>query len=227
MNFLPPPQLRVYMRILPNAAVAFFLMWLVMGFIANSDPYIKAASEHLALAPRVYPVGGLPWEAAAYHAQQTLDYLIFFPEACRPGRQINDFQVDQCKKFKDVLADYLGLFILPWIVTFFLAAYLKSKAALFYRHARRALRDSEPSGVGVVTHPPHLPPGWLGWLYCIQALSVQLPQGEQRTVWMSSKVQLPQPGQKVALYSVGKEWGKERWIGVFYAPHVAVFSSRF
>lgn len=225
-SFLPPSGLRIYSRILPFAALTLLLMWIVMGLLAASGPYVQLAQEHVAVSPRAYPIGGLPWKAAAHHAYQTLDYIVFYPDECKKGHQINDFQVEQCKKFKSVLADYLALFALPWVTVLFVVAYLRTRVLFFYRRARHALRAPEHEAVGTVTDPPQGPSDLLTWLYGVQAICVQRSPGAQEVVWMSSRVEAPNPGQKVALYSLSREGGKKRTIALFFAPHMAVFSSR-
>jgi hypothetical protein len=91
-----------------------------------------------------------------------------------------------------------------------------------YRGARKKFKANRPMAVGVVTDPALLPTDRFGWFHGLVLASVQLPAGEQMAVYFPEGSEIPDPGQKVAIFEWGTWAGKPRHIGLLYAPQMFV-----
>jgi hypothetical protein len=53
-------------------------------------------------------------------------------------------------------------------------------------------------------------------------VSVQLENGSQERVYLPAGSTLPLPGEKLALVDISVGKAGKKWVGVHYAPHIAV-----
>jgi hypothetical protein len=144
------------------------------------------------------------------------------PEGCVHGEAYSEFQKERCSAFWNKIGVASAIGVIPFGVLwlYFLLGMDSMRAT--YRRVRRAVDHGPPRAQGVVTNPPVAPNDFYGWLYGFRMLAIQLPNHKQVRIHFSREAQVPLPGDKLMIFSAGKAFGRKRYFGVFYAPHIAV-----
>ncbi|MCC7440909.1 MAG: hypothetical protein IT285_04715 [Bdellovibrionales bacterium] len=220
------PRLRFYPRwalvVSPLLIVGFF----GVGIAAKVPPFasrvetpngVEYLGEEVAWVESWWPP-----TVARNHYHRVLSYAWNFPEVCWPGREINDFQTKQCAQFRERMILGAGLCLLPLIVLLLALMNGGGKLTLLYRKGWSSLTKGRPLAQAVVTDPPEAGTDFFSWLFCLQGVSLQLPDGRQVVASIDSETPIPLPGQKFLVYDLGQYFGKPRYVGLLHAPHLAV-----
>ncbi|MGZ3699980.1 MAG: hypothetical protein ACXVCH_17945, partial [Bdellovibrionota bacterium] len=144
------------------------------------------------------------------------------PGVCLSGAAVNDFQRTQCDKFwveAIKQATYTVAPLVP-VLLFFLFGFEALGAT--YRRARRKLEKGAADFPAIVTNPARMSNDFYSWMFCLNCVSVQLNEKTQIRVYLAPEDAIPLPGQTMAVFILGNQFGKRRFIGRTYTPHVAV-----
>lgn len=91
-----------------------------------------------------------------------------------------------------------------------------------YRQGFKRVEKGNAVEVGRVTAPARLRSDLFGFFFCLRSVSVQLKSGRQLRLYVPLHARQPKTGETVAIFEMGEYFGKKRYVGVLYTPHVAV-----
>lgn len=204
-------------KFLKHLALPCF-MFLFIGFlgvgVAANSPYFQEAS-----GPSAVPTF---WEAAGNVYKVTASRIGNLPSFCVFGEKSNDFQQTQCDRFWEDLLRTGALALAPFLLMGLVAFLnLEILSGFYLRMAKKVEKEKATLG-GKVTQPPEAPEDFFSWYYCLQPVTVELANKNQIKVYLSSMRPVPIAGETLALFDAGTHMGQKRFVGVVYAPHIAV-----
>lgn len=207
------PQGTFLGRVLGPATGLFFLVFMMMGVIANS-PLLGGPKSPEARIPF--------WEASFKHLQNTIHQLSAIPEVCWSGSTVNDFQKQQCDQYWNNLFTAVAVAILPFAaaILFFLVSLDQFKG--LYKKTKKRISTGKAIFSGTVTDPALAPTDLFSWFYCLRAVTVELKDKRQVKVYVSLDSPIPRPGQTLAVLEPFMIMGQRRYMAMLYMPHVAV-----
>lgn len=207
------PKGRFLNRMIVPIMGIYVLFFLCSGVIANTSSFREDQG----------PAAVIPfWAAAMGNAQKTISSLLHLPEVCWLGNTVNDFQVQQCNMFWGNLLKSGILTLAPFLALIAVYFFAQDQFASIYVKVRKQIDQGKVAFTGVVTDPPEAPADWVSWYYCLRPLTVQLPNKSQVLVYISLDAIPPRPGETLVVFDAGIRGGKRRYLGMLYAPHVAV-----
>jgi len=218
------------------AAGAFAFGFLIMGILTSSPDTGQALGQLIgpggasrlpassALLPPDPMLSSNPVAAAGIHWKQTLSYWFQFPTACWGDNAVNDFQRSQCADFYNRLTTSTILALIPSAAALIFLLLALDKLNGFYRRSRKTIDKGKALFAGMVTEPAEAPNDLFGRTFCLRAISVQLSNKQQMSVYLPLNAPVPLPGQTLAVFEGGKFFGAKRYIATLYAPHLAVVS---
>jgi hypothetical protein len=209
------PKARFLLRLIPPAGAVFAVGYVIVGIMAN-QPMFQPSNILAAELP--------PLRMASQVYSSFIHDVTHIPEVCQTGDTVNSFQKRQCDEFWERLMMRAGLVAVPFVLfILFIMIGLDSTVGA-YRFARKKVEKGKAVFSGIVTDPAQAPNDMFGWFYCLRAISVQLENKTQMTVYVTKDMPVPMPGQTLAVFDGNSYLGKKRHFAVVYAPHVAVIS---
>lgn len=195
----------------------------VLGFVATG--FVSGTPEFR--RPSRAPSGfSSPVELAQQHYASLQADLAQIPEACLNGATANDFQKHQCDEYWSALIKRVALGILPVFSILFFYLPVRGIFEKVYTRSRKAIEKGK--AFSSATAVPFAGAGkasdFFCWFFCFSKQSVQLPNRSMVDVYFPQAAILPRPGQTVAVFELGRVFGRARYIGVLHTPHVAVVS---
>jgi len=162
---------------------------------------------------------------AQYQYSKFFHELVNVPSICVTGKTVNEFQVQQCQAYWNTLLVRTFWFSFPFLCLMAFLFFGFDYVWLTYRRAAKKIETGKGAFVGVVTNPPDVPNDIYGWFHCFRLMSAQVQKGQQIQVYIPLNAPKPEPGSRLSVADVGKRFGKQRYVGVIYTPHVAVVST--
>lgn len=165
--------------------------------------------------------GGSPIEAAFRHKDQFVQMVHEIPMHCWTGKSVNQLQVQQCSDTWKKVAIAGGLTSIPVVASFLFFIIALDSLEGVYRRARKKIKEGKALFKGRVTEskPKH---DLFSWVYGFQPVLTVLTQGQEVRVYVPQYGVEPRPGDSLAIFDGGKILGENRYLGLLYAPHVAV-----
>jgi hypothetical protein len=160
--------------------------------------------------------------ASTSHYKETLGHLLNIPESCWPGNAVSEFQTHQCELFWNKLTSSVLLDLFPLIITIGFLLWGIGSMSQVYRRVRKQLDHSSAQFSGIVTQPPEASEDLFSWCFCFRPVAIQLANGHQVKVYVPLADPAPRAGETLAIFAAGIWWGKKRYVGMLYAPHVSV-----
>lgn len=185
------------MRILPGVIFAYFFFLDITGFLVP---------------------GGSGWG----YQNAFVGKLAQAPKACVIGDYESDYERRKCGELWTSFATEGAMALLPLLLAGVLLYLANDEKELVYRRARKRVEKGDALFKGIVTDPPVLPKDAFAFLACMNVMSLQLANGTQMKVYLPETSPKPRPGETLAVFDVGKTLGAKRYVGVFYAPHLAI-----
>lgn len=204
------------------AALVFFFAWYVMGAVA-SGPAVRAKTPSFRdLASQGVPAKARPGEAARIHFGNFLYVLTHVPEVCSTGEPVNELQKEQCRDFWGNLL-VAGLVAgIPFGAVMVFGWLAFDSLQFVYRRARRRIEKGKAAlSARISERPVVLASDAWGWIHCLRSIEVRV-QGQAMKVYIPEAEELPAVGQTLAIIDGGKGFGKPRFFGMVYTPHVAI-----
>ncbi len=164
----------------------------------------------------VAPEGSNAWEKAVYLAEN-------FPAVCRSHQEVNDLQRARCDKLWLKAVVFFGLATFPFLLGLVAAFIARDHIRFFYRATRQRIRRFPPETKGLVLRHAWTP-DLFAWIYCLRKVIVELPDGQRKEVYVPLSDAAPRSPEILTLFDAGRSFGKKRWVGVLYAPHMAIRS---
>lgn len=203
----------VQRKVMPLAGVVLGLGMILVGALADmadTQPPRGPAAE-VALIQRSYQVYA-----------RFVGRLFTLPQVCWSGNTVNDFQRKQCDEFWSELALRGAVAAIPFGVALLVLLMGREQITTFYRRSRKRVDAGQADAGGVVTDPAQAAGDRFSWFFGLRVITIQLADKTQLRVYLPENAPIPQPGQKLAAFKVGKLLGAPRHIGVIYAPHLAI-----
>lgn len=219
------PRSRFLRRMFAPALGVFGVGMIVMGLLATS-PEIQPArkpSSSIIPAPRVQ-VRGDVMTASLLQMVYTVDSWIQIPQVCWNGNTVNDFQKTQCNEYWDRAFRSAGVSSIPVVLVAVFLMIGLDQLNMLYRRSRKTITKGQAWNAGTVTQPAEAPQDFFGWAFCLRPIMVQLQDKEktQLKVYIPMEASIPLPGQTLAIFEGGVWMGSKRYVGLLYAPHLAV-----
>ena len=213
------PEARLWPKLLLVSMAAFGLGIPGMALVADL-PEIKLHERVPSSMPGepelVAPEGSSAWEKA--------DFLFeHYPQVCREGRIHNELQRERCEKLWLKSLVVFGLASFPFILALIAWFVARDHIRFFYRATRKRILRFPPESKGRITSAA-LGPDAFSWYYCLRKVWVELPEGQHREIYVPLEIPIPRAGEVFTLFDAGSFFGKKRWVGVLYAPHMAIRS---
>lgn len=202
----------------PAFALVLILGWFAQGLIA-SVPSVRTALPNGESLPFLSEAG--PFATANAQRRNFWSSINQVPAACLSGEG-SQFQRQQCERYWFGLGEAGLLAFLPLLITIIFYGLMFNSAGRLFARIRKVIKDAKPAASGKVTHPALLPNDLFARFFGLQRLSVQLSNQKQVAVYVPNDGHFPRPGEVLLVYDVGSVFLKKRWVGVLYAPHVAV-----
>jgi len=111
---------------------------------------------------------------------------------------------------------------LPFLIAFLVWRGLLGNLENFYRRSYQKISSGQAAFKGTVTNPALGPDDFFGWFFCLRSIVVERADRSQLRVHMPRGSIVPRPGEQLAVFESGKSFGVQRYIGILYAPHVAI-----
>jgi hypothetical protein len=208
------PKATFLQRMLLPCLLVGALIWMSVGVWVSSPGF----SDHRA------PSAVIPfWEVSLNLDRALVSKLNTIPGVCWSGNTTNEFQKHQCDEFWNELIQVSVFALIPLLGGMFFLWVLSIQFQGLYQRAQKKIKKGKVSFGGVVTHPARAPQDPFSWFYCLRPITVELKNKSQVTVYVSSQVPSPLPGETLAVFDMGKAMGETRYLGIVYAPHVAIF----
>lgn len=213
------PRVRFLVRMATPILFVFILGFFALGL----TPPQHATRRPAGMEAKPAPTANLPpFQVAKTHYEVLLNDWKKMPEPCWTGKTVNEVQARQCDEFWKKWLTSAAIGAAPFgSVLLFIYLALDS-LGLTYDRARRRIKNRRMLFAGVVTEPAHAPADLYAWVYCMQAVTVQLGNGVQIKVYLPLTAPRPRPGETLAIFDGGRVFGTKRYLAMFYAPHLAI-----
>ncbi len=222
-RFNPPSRSRIAVRVFPLATFVFVLAMPVMDSVSRQleAEGLGRVPSAVSLAPDAAPVVVVSPDAG--HFERTQAFFQSFPQVCLKGTEVNDLQRERCQGLWSKAWIMAGVASLPFLAFFLMLGGFLQYAGAFYGRVRRQVRQGQPTFSGRVSRREGLDRGLFGYFLGMNRVAVEAV-GQRKQVWvyLPESEPLPLPGQTLSVFDAGKAWGKSRFFGVLYAPHLAV-----
>lgn|GEM_PF-3201075 len=207
------PKKAFFIKMLAPAVAVFGLSIPVLGVI------IGAMSSEVSgqISGRLSPI-----EAAFRQKDQFVQIVRDIPMHCWTGKSVNQFQVQQCNDTWKKVAVSGGLTAIPLVCSllFFMIAFDSLDGV--YRRARKKIKEGKALSKGRVADPSHLRQDLFSWVYGFKAVATLLADGQEVRVYVPQHGVESRSGDSLAIFDGGMILGEKRYLGLLYAPHVAV-----
>lgn len=209
-------------RMLAPSLGVLAISFAVMGSFATSPLVHRLERSPATLGEPRPPIQAEPVQAAVQQWRRASDYFAEVPAACISGNTPSQFQAQQCSEHWQRLGYMSAVAALPILAWLLFWVFAWDEFNRFYRRSHRTIGRGQAALKGRVTSPAVAPGNLFSWLFCLTVVAVELPSGQQIRAHLPVGEVVPQPGKPVVLFSVGKRFGEERYLAVFYAPNLVV-----
>ena len=163
-------------------------------------------------------------EKFKFQTQSTIEYTIGRPAVCeKPEQDQSQFEKDQCKGFEFKLLMGWVILLIPVLLVYISVSFYTRKIRRIYQAGANSLSHNPAMGRAVVTSPAVIHSDTFAKIYCLKAVSVEMQNKTQEVVYFPLKAYIPEPGQKVIVYELGKFSGENKLTAQVYTPGVTVY----
>lgn len=162
------------------------------------------------------------WEAAPRVYHDFMTHINSLPSFCVYGDIESEFHKNQCDRYWGDLIKSGLLGSIPLVGLGLVFAILVDQLKGFYRKLKKTITAKGPQLKGTVTDPPVGPRDAFSSFYCLVPVMIQLADGKQVKVYVSSRVVPPLPGETLAAFDLGYYFGRKRFVALVHSPHIAV-----
>ena len=148
------------------------------------------------------------------------------PDYCIGDNEVNELQKVRCKGLWTQAFAFTGIALFPFLILAMFLMSVQDQVGQFFKKARKTIQGGKAFSIATVTQPAEAPGDFFSWVHCLQRVSVQLSSQQQQVIYLDPRMDIPQPGQTMALFDLGTMFGVKRYVGIVYYPHVAVVSSQ-
>jgi hypothetical protein len=215
--FENPPKSQFLLRLILPAVPILFVAFLMVGAVAR-NPKLQPRGLASQLPPSLGIDRALSFYGGVGHEWAAI------PDQCW-GRPDSEFQQGRCEDTWAHLLQVSGVALLPIGVLLAFALFALDSFKLTYRRIRKRISEAQYGVKATVTRPARVRGDPYAWFYCFHCISVQLQDKTQLRVYLSPHENIPFPGDTVAIFKLGRFFGKKRYMATLYAPHVAVFAA--
>lgn len=229
-SFSEPSPFVFYTRLLPVLVLSFMIGFVSVGFLSHHPALTETKWEvkngvFRLRAPEpsssisLFPV----WETVEVGARFT-DHLLNFPPYCRSGKSVNEFQEQQCADFLTVLLLEGVILLIPFLVVLLVLMGFVTWMKSTYQRIQALILSRRAQAVGKIQsiHPKEKQGDFWRKFLCLTPYLVVLESGEERVVYFAPAMGRLQLGDSVAIFELKSSSSAQRYIGIPYAPHIAV-----
>jgi len=212
--FANRPESLFFGRIFPILGFVFVVGYFSLGSL-NSTSAMPTRDGSLTVSTSI-------WQAAWNHYSETWFAWSRAPNSCRGDAAVNDYQREQCAKYWGQVSTMTAWASAPLILVLLFFFLIRGHFRVFYRRVDRRFREGKAVAAAKVLRSGSW--DWFGYFFCLRSVRVELGQGRDVRVYVPRDLPALIPGQKVALFYGGKVFGARRYVGLLYAPHIAVMA---
>jgi hypothetical protein len=223
--FSRPPFFLFARRILAPGLGVFLVGFICLGIVSGAQ---KVEGVRTPSGTKMTPdleVTLPPTAAAVLHLKNTAATWGELHAVCLIGNTVNDFQREQCGEIWTRIGIMTGIASLPFMLMGIFLLLSFDQFRFFYRRIDRKVEKGQGSFKGRIRGRVRSGKFDLfAWLFCLQAVEVETTAKKVVQVYLPLDMDLPSPGQTLAVFDAGIQLGAKRLVAVIYAPHLAVIA---